>query len=166
MKHIRPGRLALALALALAGCGKSESEVDRPVADSSLETKPGLAISGGELVLPAVKGHPGAAYFTLANNGTKPVNLAAVTISGAGKTEMHQTTGGTMGPLSQAEIAAGASLAFARGGNHVMVFNLDPALAAGGTVEMTLTFADGDKLSSPLALKAAGEAAGMDHAGM
>ena len=35
-----------------------------------------------------------------------------------------------------------------------MVFDLDPQLSAGDRAEMTLTFADGDKLSAPLTVQA------------
>lgn len=158
--------LPLALSFALVGCGKSGDEAPQQAASAAPEAKPGLAVSGGELVLPAVKGNPGAAYFTLTNSGSKPASLAAVSIDGAGKAEMHQTAGGSMTPLKSADVAPGATLAFARGGNHVMVFDLDPAIAAGGTAEMTLIFADGDKLSTSLAVKAAGDMAGMDHDAM
>ena len=61
------------------------------------------------------------------------------------------------------EIGPGASLAFEPGKLHVMVFDLDAKLQAGGETEMTLTFADGDKLSAPLRIEAAG--GGMDHGG-
>ena len=168
MRHpaLLPLALPLALALALGGCGKSGDKAPQQAASGAPEAEPGLAVSGGELVLPAVMGNPGAAYFTLTNNGPKPASLAAVSIDGTGKTEMHQTAGGSMTPLKTADVASGATLAFARSGNHVMVFDIDPAIAAGGTVEMTLTFADGDKLSTSLAVKAAGDMAGMDHDAM
>ena len=42
---------------------------------------------------------------------------------------------------------------FEPGALHVMAFELDAKLAAGGTAEMTLTFADGDKLSAPLKIE-------------
>ena len=51
-----------------------------------------------------------------------------------------------------------------------MAFELDAKLVAGGTTEMTLTFADGDKLSAPLKIESrtgGGDMAkgmeGMDH---
>ena len=53
-------------------------------------------------------------------------------------------------------LAPGETVQFARGGKHVMVFGLSPSLAAGGGAEMTLTFADGDKLSVPLKIAAIG----------
>jgi hypothetical protein len=55
---------------------------------------------------------------------------------------------------------------FAPGGKHVMAFDLSDKLAAGGTAELTITFADGDKISAPLAVEAAGgmgAMSGMEH---
>jgi copper(I)-binding protein len=117
-----------------------------------------------------VKGNPAGGYFTLVNNGDKPVTLAAVSIDGAAKAEMHETKGGSMAPLASLEIKPGETVKFERGGKHVMAFDLDTKLAAGGTSELTLTFADGDKVSAPIKLEAAGGAMehmdgmeGMDH---
>lgn len=158
-------RLALTLpflVLALAACQQSSQPAESEAAREAMapETKPGLALSEGRLVLNAVKGNPGAAYFTLANNSDEPVILAAVHIDGAGRAEMHETSGGSMGALQPSALDPKASLSFAPGGKHVMVFELDPKLAPGASVEMTLTFADGDKLSAPLKVESAG---GMEH---
>ena len=55
--------LALSLLTALAGCsGKSPEVAQTNEGAAAPETKPGLALSGGKLVLPAVSGNPGAAY--------------------------------------------------------------------------------------------------------
>ena len=45
-----------------------------------------------------------------------------------------------------------------------MAFELADTLVAGGKAEMTLTFADGDKLSVPLSVEPAG--GGVDHGDM
>ena len=45
---------------------------------------------------------------------------------------------------------------FAPGGRHVMVSDIGAKLSAGSKGEITLTFADGDKLSAPMAISAAG----------
>ncbi len=148
----------LAALLALSACnqpGKTENPAETAT-NTAPDAKPGAQLSDGRLVLPAVKGNPGAAYFTLANGGDKPVTLAAIAVDGAAKAEMHQTSGGQMAAVDKAEVAPGAELKFAPGGYHVMLFDLDPKLAAGGTAEVTLTFADGDKLSAPLKIEAAG----------
>jgi copper(I)-binding protein len=161
-------RLALAipfLALALAACQQPAQPAKEEAAKEALgpEAKPGLVLSEGRLVLNAVKGNPGAAYFTLANNSDKPVTLAAVFIEGTGRAEMHETSGESMAPLKPSELAPGAALKFEPGGKHVMAFDLDPKLAPGGSAEMTLTFSDGDKLSAPLKVESAGGMGGMEH---
>ena len=146
--------LAPLAALALSGCGDSgkqenlkeaiESEAAAP------DAKPGIAVADGVLSLPVVKGRPGAAYFTLTNGSAAAATLAAVTIEGAGKTEMHETKGGSMAPLGVVELKPGEVVKFARGGKHVMAFDLAETVTAGGSAEMTLTFAGGDKVSVPL----------------
>ena len=155
----------LALGLALSACQQAAKTPDA-AASNGPEAKPGLAVSGGTLVLPAVKGNPGVAYFELANSGDAPAALAAVSVDGVGKAEMHQTSGGSMGPVDRVEVAPKGKVSFAPGGTHVMLFDLDPKLVAGGSAELTLTFADGDKVSAPLAVKAAGgddAMGGMEH---
>lgn len=167
MKRLAPLLLAISIT-ALTACGQQASKDS--AAESAPEAKPGLAVTGAELVLPAVKGNPAGGYFTLVNNSDKPVTLAAVSIDGAAKAEMHETKGGTMAPLANLEIKPGETVKFERGGKHVMAFDLDAKLTAGGNSELTLTFADGDKVSAPIKLAAAGAAMehiegmeGMDH---
>lgn len=160
------GAAVLLATLAVAGCKQEAPSPDTAAASSAAapDAKPGLAVSDAVLVLPAVKGRPGAAYFTVANTGPAPASLAAVHVDGAGKTELHESKEGKMAPLGPVAIAPGASIAFARGARHVMVFDIDARLTAGGTTEVTLTFADGDKVSVPVKIEAAGDAmAGMEH---
>ncbi len=151
---------ALALVLGLAACG-SEPSADTPVeASSAPEAKPGLALTAGRLVLPAVKGNPAAAYFTLANSAEKPATLAAVDVAGAGMAMFHETVTkdgrSTMGELASREVKPGETLVFAPGGKHVMVMDVPAGWKPGASAEMTLIFADGDKLSAPLAIEAPG----------
>lgn len=168
-------------ALASLALGACQQDAPAPQASHSAEaaepaTKQGITASDGKLVLPAVKGRPGAAYFMLSNSDTKPVAIDSIAIAGAGKAEMHETKGGEMVRLTTAEIPAGNMVLFDRGGKHVMVFDLAPTIKAGSTVEMTLTFSDGGKVSVPLAVETAGGAKGggsakggadaMDHGAM
>ena len=149
---MRQVTLALAsAALLLAGCSQQTP--------TDPDAKPGLSISEARLVLPAVKGNPGAAYFELANSGDKPADLAAVYVTGSGGAEMHETAGGNMNRLDKVTVPAASNISFAPGGRHVMVFDLADTVAAGATTEMTLSFADGDKLSAPLKVEAAGAGA-------
>ena len=169
-------RFALPLAasfavLALAACGGAKNE-EKAEATAAPEAKPGIVISEGKMILPAVSGNPAGAYFTVENNGDKSVSIASIAIDGVGKAEMHETKGGQMKPVERLDVAAKSMVKFERGGLHVMGFNLDSKLKAGGTTEMTVTFSDGDKVSAPLKLEAMGAAAadhdmtGMDMSGM
>lgn len=153
--------LAIASAFALAACQQAEA----PATEAEPDAKPGLSVSEGVLILPAVKGNPGAAYFTLTNSGDAPANLVGVHIDGAQKAEMHETSGTTMTAMDQLTLAPGTSAKFERGGKHVMAFGLADTVAPGAVTEMTLTFQGGDKLSAPLDVQSIGGAPmpAMDH---
>ena len=144
---------ALIASLALAGC----QEKAAAPAEANPDAKPGLILADGQLALPAVSGNPGAAYFTLTNGGSQAATLAAVSIAGAQKAEMHDMAGGSMAPLKEVTLKGGETVKFARGGKHVMAFDLNDTVAAGSKAEITLTFADGDKLSAPLDVLAPGQ---------
>ena len=161
-------------ALALAGCQQSEppAPAENNTMAAAPDAKPGLVGSNGRLVLPAVEGRPGVAYFTLHNGSSRPIEVAAVHIDGVARAEMHQTVGGSMESVESVPVDADADVTFAPGGLHVMAFDIDPALVPGGAGEITLTFAGGDKLSMPIAIEAMGAAGsgmsgmtGMDHEG-
>jgi periplasmic copper chaperone A len=153
--------LAAVAALALSACDKAPSEAPKAAESTAAapDAKPGVAIAAARLVLPAVAGNPGAVYFMLDNRTAKEVRIAAIAIDGAAKVEMHQSTKGKMMPVDAVEVSAGTSVALEPGKLHAMVFTLDPKLKAGGNTEMTLTFADGDKVSVPLSIEAPGAAA-------
>ena len=154
--------LPIALAGALSACGSPGPDEAQPsqAASSAPETKPGLALTGGRLILPAVSGNPAAAYFTLANGSDRPVTIAAVDVAGAGMAMLHETQDmaghSEMHELAGPQVAPGASVAFAPGGKHVMIAGVPATWKPGGTAEITLTFADGDKLSAPLRIEPAG----------
>jgi periplasmic copper chaperone A len=159
--------MAAAMALALAGCGGSGKQEEPGAAGTEQgapDAKPGITVSNGVLVMPAVKGNPGAAYFILANGGDAIASVAAVSIAGVGRAEMHETRGGAMAPLPELALQPGETARFERGGKHVMAFEIADTVKPGGTAELTLTFAGGDKVSSPLKVETVGGAmAGMDH---
>ncbi|HMP56296.1 MAG TPA: copper chaperone PCu(A)C [Novosphingobium sp.] len=146
------------LALSLAACQQQQAE--EPVATAP-EAKPGLSAADGVLMLPAVKGNPGAAYFTLANGNDTAASLVAVAIDGAGRTEMHETVDGKMAAVPSVTVEPGKPVAFKPGGLHVMAFDMANPPEPGAVVEATLTFEGGDKLSLPLTVQARGE----DHSG-
>jgi len=159
MKSALYAAAALALAgIGLASCGDSGSQQS----EASPEAPVGISAKDGRLVLPAVKGNPGAVYFDITNNGGKDTAIAGAFVDGAKMAMLHTTSteGGvaSMKDMDQVPLAKGATVRFAPGGNHVMAMDLDAALAAGGTTEVTLTFTDGDKVSFPAKILAAGDA--------
>lgn len=156
MKLVRFAILApLALALGLAACQKAGTPAEQ-AASSEAE----LAVTDGQLVLPAVAGNPGAAYFTLANGTKEPASLAAVSVTGATKAEMHETTANSMEPLTNLTLGPGATLTFERGGKHIMLFGMSKSLKAGDTAKVTLLFAGGKQVVGELKVETAG---GADH---
>lgn len=142
---------------ALASCQK-----ESPPAEAAPEGIPGVSASNARLVLPAVKGNPGVIYFDIVNAGDEFVAMRTVEVAAAKQTTMHetitqngQTTMAEMAPLT---LNKGEPVKFEPGGKHVMAMDLDPALKAGDTTEVTVTFAGGDKMSFPATVEAPGGA--------
>ncbi len=147
--------LAASLAVATLAACKQEAPA------AAVAAKPGIMLSDGQLRLPAVKGNPGAAYFTVANTATRgTISITGIAIAGAEKAEMHETKDGVMRAVDRVDVEAGSTVKFAPGGLHVMAFDLDQALTAGGTGNLTATFADGSTAAVPLQLVTAG---GVEH---
>lgn len=173
---------SLVLCLSLAACQKSSNEAASPEASSSAvpeagiavgpDAKPGISASNGRLVLPVVEGRPGVAYFDASNASPDVATIVGVHIGGVQNAEMHKTEGGKMTAVSNVEISPEKAVSFAPGGLHVMAFGISDSLEDGGSTELTLTFADGDKLSMPITIENMGEtmgngaANGDAHAGM
>ncbi|MEQ1497082.1 MAG: copper chaperone PCu(A)C [Novosphingobium sp.] len=154
--------------LSLSAC-KGEGDQTEAAASAAPEAKPDIKINGARVVLPGVPGNPGAAYFSLDNQSKDNVSIAAVAVAGVGRTEMHVTEGDAMKKVDRADASARTHLDFAPGKLHVMLFDFSGDMSAGDEVELTVTFADGDKLSVQAKVQAAGEAAmggmseGHDH---
>ena len=108
--------------------------------------------------LPAVAGRPGAAYFTL-TGGSADATLIAVATAAARRAELHESMAAGMRPIAGVTVAADARAAFAPGGRHVMLIDLDPRLTAGASVPLTLRFADGRMLAASAAVVGAADPA-------
>lgn len=154
-------RFLLALApLALAACGAPTSEegaanTAEPATGNAAAGAPAARPSAPEpaenpqvahawIRLPAVPGRPAAAYFTLVG-GAADDAVVAVTSPAAARAELHQSLENDEGvvrmePIDTAPLPAGAQMDFAPGGKHVMLYDLDEAVAAGGTAPLTVDF--------------------------
>jgi copper(I)-binding protein len=92
-----------------------------------------------------------AAYFTLTNNGDAPRQLIGVSAEGYMMAHMHKTEVkddiASMVSVDLLEIAPGQSIAFEQGGLHVMLMRPKAPLEKGGSVNLTLEFANGETLA-------------------
>jgi copper(I)-binding protein len=153
--------LAPALALTLAAMGPVACSEAAPPAPNGPEAPAGISVANGRLMLPAVKGNPGAVYFDVTNAGKETMVIRAVSVAGSDTATLHQMNmdGGqaSMGEIGQQLVKAGETVKFAPGGLHVMTGKLADTVAAGGKAEVTLTFVGGDKISFPAEVRKAGD---------
>ncbi|HVI99190.1 MAG TPA: copper chaperone PCu(A)C [Sphingomonas sp.] len=127
MSRSAPFAIVLAAAAALSGCHKQDQ----------------IAVTDAWVRLPAVPGRPAAAYFTL-HGMSKDSALINVATTVAIRTEMHESMTehgmARMAPIKTVPLPADATVAFAPGGKHVMLFEMNPGIKPGATVPLTLTF--------------------------
>lgn len=91
------------------------------------------------------KAPTGGGYVTIANTGSEPDRLVAVSTDVAGMAEIHEMSmdGGVMKmrPLGEGvEIPPGETVVLAPGGLHIMMMKLKGPIAEGDMVPVTLTF--------------------------
>lgn len=156
-KRILAATLLVFAPLALGACGSEAAPP--PVADK--QAIPDLAFEDSALILPAVTGRPGVVYGTFINTGDRDLAIRTVAVKGAGKTELHasmemngQMTMGETGPQL---VPANGRMKLEAGGLHVMVFDIAPEIAAGGTAALTVTVAGGDSATFEIPVRAAGD---------
>jgi periplasmic copper chaperone A len=135
---------ALALTMMLGACTEKPAQ---------------LTVSDGWVRMPAVKGQPGAAYFTV-TGGPEADRLVLVTADLAIRSEIHESmkSGGMMQmkPIEGGvAIPAGGSVVFKPGGLHVMLFDIRPDLAPPGPMSLSLRFASGTTLTIDAKVKSA-----------
>ena len=136
---------ALAISLMLAACGGAEP--------------PAAVVDDAIVTLPAVPGRPGAAYFILQANAENVV-LTGISSPMVGRIELHATTThGTMNSMRPlGEIALGREpVAFEPGGRHAMLFDIDPGIAVGGRLPLTLAFRGAPAVTVEAEVRAPGD---------
>src|SRR5688572_1428554 len=153
MKRSVWGAIALAVAaLGPAACGEAPEQASAEPAGPE-----GITVSNARLMLPAVKGNPGAVYLDVANGGTTNRVIRAASVAGAGSAMMHNTVDGAMQEATQVVVAPGQTVKFEPGGQHIMANNLADTVVAGGKADVTLTFVGGAKTTFPADVRAAGD---------
>ena len=127
---------------------------------------PTVNVTDAVVRLPAVPGNPGAAYFTLRTNRT-PMRILGVSSPQVQRIELHESemTGGRMrmGPLEDNSFGAEGVKVFEEGGAHAMLFNINPAVQAGGTVRITFDFDNAPDVTINVPVESAGGMGGQAH---
>lgn len=125
-------RLSMALLLAVSTTAMADLEIN--------EAK--LRLLPGDL--------PAAGYFILTNKGSQSVTLTGAQSPDFAQAMMHRSSRengmARMKHVEQIEVAANATLTFASGGYHLMLLQRQRALSLGDQIEVTLLFADGQRL--------------------
>lgn len=139
--------------LALAACGPKAAE------------KP--AVRDATVRLAAVPGRPAAGYFTL-QGGRTDDRLLRIDSAVVNRIELHQGTmsGGmmTMRQMADVPLAAGATVKFAPGGDHAMLFGVDKRITPGTAIPMLFTFQSGARIEVEAKTVAAdGDVDGTQH---
>ncbi|MQY13839.1 hypothetical protein SRB5_39950 [Streptomyces sp. RB5] len=116
--------------LALTGCGGSGGSGNAPK----------LTAAAGFVPQPALA-DMAAGYLTVRNDGDADDALTSVTTSAAGRVTLHTTDGTRMKRVDRLDVPAGGRLELARGGNHLMLEQLDRKPRVGEKVALTLHFA-------------------------
>ena len=98
----------------------------------------GVEVEEARITLPAVRGRPGAAYFTIRT--TRPVTLIGVSSPRVQRVELHESMAAGMAPIASSPVPANGALVFAPGGRHAMLFGIDPALKVGDRATLVIRF--------------------------
>lgn len=147
-----------AIALGIAALGPTACGEAPEAAETGPKAPDGIAVTNARLMLPAVKGNPGAVYFDVANTGTEGRVIRAVSVAGAGSTMLHTTVeGGGMQEATQVLVSPGETVKLEPGGKHAMAMDLADTVAAGSKADVTVTFVGGAKVTVPADVHAAGD---------
>lgn len=92
-----------------------------------------------------------AAYMDLSNTGTDTRSLIGIKAPRYAMAHLYHSVEqdgvATMSAMHQIDILPGQTVSLKPGGMHVMLMKPNTPVQLGGTVELTLEFADGDVLS-------------------
>jgi copper(I)-binding protein len=140
----------LAALLSLAGCGQPGPSAGNAAANTAVTGSAAATIPGPVVRLPAVRGRPGSGYFDYRVEGHRGA-LLSVTSPQVGRIEMHETTNHgqmtEMRALARIPVRAGETLRFTPGGRHLMLFEIDRNVAAGGRIDLILHFERGEPVT-------------------
>lgn len=92
-----------------------------------------------------------AVFAQITNRDGTPVRIVSASTSASAKAELHHTVGtgaqARMEPTSAFTINPGVAAILRPGGDHIMVMDLEKPLAVGDVIDVTLTTAEGQKVT-------------------
>jgi len=141
--------LGASLLLWLAGCTPMPSIQPTPLATAAPLPEAGvLAIVDARARPAPLPGGTSAIYFTVLNGLDQPVQLVSAASPAARAVETHETVAeeGVMKMIPLPDgypVPAGTTLVLQPGGKHIMLIDLVEPLAPGDTIELTVTFDNG-----------------------
>ncbi|GGR81370.1 hypothetical protein GCM10010252_19880 [Streptomyces aureoverticillatus] len=147
------GALALTAGLVLAGCGNDSGNDKDGSSSGDAAKKPELKVGGAYIPAPAMADMAGG-FFTVTNKGGAD-KLVGASSPLAGSVTLHATVGSTMKERKSFDVPANGELAFARGGNHIMLEKLKRKPEQGDKVEVTLRFEKSAPITVAMPVKAA-----------
>lgn len=143
--------LAMGAALGLAAC--------HPAAP---DTRQAPGVEDAWVRLAPLPDRPAAAYLVI-RGGAAPDRLVAISSPKAGRVELHASgihAGmATMHAIDGVAVPPGGKAALAPGGDHAMLFGVDPAVRPGDPLPLSLRFASGATLTAEARTIAAGDPA-------
>lgn len=140
----------LLIVVLLAACGGGTT--DEPAATG------GITIEEAWARPPAMAGGNGAAYFLVRNDSDTADRLIAVA-SPLAMAEMHESVmadDGTMAmnPVDGVDVPPNSTVAFERGGLHIMFMGVAEPPEVGDTVALTLTFENAGEITIDVPVRA------------
>ncbi len=106
-----------------------------------------VAVENAVMYETTMANEPSAIYLTLKNSGDETVNLLLAESSVKSRLELHGMQQGKMIGLDGLSIPPQQTISLARGGTHIMVFDLQKPLKKDQQFPLTLYFDDGETLS-------------------
>ncbi|MEU2606391.1 copper chaperone PCu(A)C [Streptomyces albus] len=135
-----------ALTLALGACSSSGDDDGgagggKGKGTASDGSRPQLKISGAYVPQPPTDKMAGG-FLTVRNSGGTADELTSVSSDMAGEVEIHRTVKQRMEKVDSLRVPAHGTLTLGRGGNHLMLMDLERKPVKGQTVTFVLHFAE------------------------
>ncbi|MFE9391150.1 copper chaperone PCu(A)C [Streptomyces sp. NPDC006784] len=130
--------LGAVCALALTGCSGGGDGRDGKDAAKG-DGRPELKVSGAYVPQPPTEEMAGG-FLTVRNSGDSADKLTSVSSDVAGKVELHKTVEQQMQRVKSLSVPAHGELELGRGGNHLMLMDLERKPTKGQTVTFVLHF--------------------------